>query len=57
MKKRRRDNKRIRQPKTISKAKSRAILAPYIRELERAKVPPSVVAQVVPLMMILIGGK
>jgi hypothetical protein len=39
------------------KARSRATLKPYIRELERSRVPPNVVAQVVPLMSILLGGK
>jgi hypothetical protein len=52
--KRRRSDKRIRQRKAM---KSRARIAPYIRELERSRVPPSVVAQAATMMMILIGGK
>jgi hypothetical protein len=37
--------------------KRRAILAPYIRELERSRVPPNVVAQAATMMTILLGGK
>jgi hypothetical protein len=45
--------KRIRKRKAIS----RAILAPYVRELQRAKVPPSSVKAATTLMNILLGGK
>jgi hypothetical protein len=45
--------KRIRKRKAIS----RATLKPYIRELERAKVPPNVVAQAATMMNILLGGR
>ena len=36
--------------------KRKAILAPYLRELARAKVPPGVVQQAAPLMALLIGA-
>jgi hypothetical protein len=49
-----RNTKRIRK---MSKVKSRAILAPYIAELERAKVPPSVIDQAATLMSILLVGR
>jgi hypothetical protein len=50
-----RRSKRRRKRKTMSKAERLAILAPYIRELERAKVPPSVIGQASALMVILLG--
>jgi hypothetical protein len=49
--KRRRDNKRRRQRAAIER---RAAIAPYLAELERAKVPPLVAAQAAPLIAILL---
>jgi hypothetical protein len=48
-------HRQTKQAKRRSK-RARRILAPYIAELERSRVPPSVIAQVVPLMNVLLGA-
>ena len=48
--------KRRRSDKLLRKRKARARIERHVAELKRAKVPPGVIAQVEPLMAILIGA-
>ena len=51
--KRRRSDKQIRKRKAMQKR----LIETHLAELERAKVPPGIIAQVAPLMALLIGAR